>query len=150
VHDVYLDRRVVQQDRRASTGVDRLVTGAPLSGMATSAPLVTVQVAVIVRLKVAVATTGLSGVRTVPLTTMWNTPPGLVFAVANVSVDVAPASGEGGENDAVTPAGRPLALSSTGWSATPRLAVNETVVVVLAPVTTVADDGLRCSERVDG
>src|SRR5439155_19563436 len=91
-----------------------------------------------------------SGRRSSRLTAMWKTPPGLVFAVVNVSVDVAPASGEGGENDAVTPAGRPLALSSTGWSATPRLAVNETVVVVLAPVTTVADDGLRCSERVDG
>ncbi len=57
-----------------------------------------------------------------------------------------PAVTEDGENDAVTPLGRPLALSET-VCAEPEVTAVETVALVPDPAVTDADDGLTEIEK---
>ena len=63
-----------------------------------------------------------------------------------MSVDEPPLVTDAGENDAVTPLGRPLALSETVW-AEPDVVAVDTVAVVPDPAVTVADDGLSEIEK---
>ena len=73
--------------------------------------------------------------------------PGAVeLEVEIVSVDDEPAVTEDGENDAVAPDGRPLALSET-VCAEPEVTAVETVALVPDPAVTDADDGLTESEK---
>jgi hypothetical protein len=66
--------------------------------------------------------------------------------VAIVSVDEEPAVIVAGENDAVAPAGSPLALSDTDW-ALPDVTAVDTVAVAFEPGATVADVGLTATEK---
>ena len=73
--------------------------------------------------------------------------PGTVeLEVEIVSVDEPPAVTEDGENDAVAPLGRPLALSET-VCAEPEVTAVETVAPVPDPAVTDADAGLTDSEK---
>ena len=63
-----------------------------------------------------------------------------------VSVDEPPEVTDVGENEAVTPDGRPLALSDTDCAA-PEVVAVETVAVALAPASTVPLVGLTAIEK---
>jgi hypothetical protein len=64
----------------------------------------------------------------------------------SVSVEDAPAVTEDGENDAVAPLGKPLALSETDC-ALPDVTAVETVAVPLDPAATLTDVGLTATEK---
>jgi hypothetical protein len=73
-------------------------------------------------------------------------PAAVELEVEIVSVDDDPAVTEDGENDAVAPLGRPLALSET-VCAEPEVTAVETVALVPDPAATDADVGLTESEK---
>ncbi len=82
----------------------------------------------------------------VPVIVIVYVPGAVELEVEIVSVDDAPVVTEDGENDAVAPDGRPLALSET-VCAEPEVAAVETVAVVPDPAVTDADDGLTEIEK---
>jgi hypothetical protein len=82
----------------------------------------------------------------VPVIVMVYVPAVVELDVESVSVDDPPAVTDVGENDAVTPLGRPLALSET-VCAEPDVTAVETVVLVPEPAATDADDGLSEIEK---
>jgi hypothetical protein len=73
-------------------------------------------------------------------------PAAVELEVEIVRVDDEPAVTDDGENDAVTPLGRPLAPSET-VCAEPEVTAVETVAVVPDPAVTDADVGLTDSEK---
>jgi hypothetical protein len=83
----------------------------------------------------------------VPVIVTEYVPAGVELEVEIVSVDEPPLVTDAGENDAVAPLGRPLALSETVW-ADPDVVAVETVALVPDPAVTVADDGLTEIEKL--
>lgn len=73
-------------------------------------------------------------------------PAGVELDVPIVSVDDEPELTEVGENDAVAPDGRPLALNDT-VSDEPDVTAVETVELVPLPATTLAEVGLSETEK---
>jgi hypothetical protein len=82
----------------------------------------------------------------VPVIVSGYVPAAVELEVEIVSVDDEPAVTEDGENDAVAPLGRPLALSET-VCAEPEVTAVETVAVVPEPAATDAEVGLTDSEK---
>jgi hypothetical protein len=82
----------------------------------------------------------------VPVIVIAYVPGAVELEVERVSVDDPPAVTEDGENDAVAPLGRPLALSET-VCAEPDVTAVETVALVPDPAVTVAADGLTEIEK---
>jgi hypothetical protein len=64
-----------------------------------------------------------------------------------VVAPAAPGVTTAGENDTVAPAGKPLALSVTGWVNVPSLDVTSTAKLVLAPAVTVAVPGAAVNPK---
>src|SRR4029079_3571119 len=73
-------------------------------------------------------------------------PSGLLAATASVRVDVKVEVPEAGENDAVTPAGTPLARRLTFWPA-PTVVVTVTVAVPELPAAIVPEAGETAIEK---
>jgi hypothetical protein len=73
-------------------------------------------------------------------------PAGVELAVAIVSVDDDPDATDAGENDAVAPAGSPLALNDTD-SDEPEVTAVDTVELVPFPAVTLAEPGLSEIEK---
>jgi hypothetical protein len=82
----------------------------------------------------------------VPVIVTVYTPAAVALEVEIVSVDDPPAVTEVGENEAVAPLGRPLAVSET-VCAEPDATAVETVALVPAPAATDASVGLSESEK---
>jgi hypothetical protein len=82
----------------------------------------------------------------VPVIVTAYVPAAVELEVEIVSVDDPPAVTDEGENDAVAPLGRPLALSET-VCAEPEVTAVETVALVPDPAVTEADVGLTDSEK---
>ena len=82
----------------------------------------------------------------VPVIVTVYVPAGVELDVESVNVDDDPAVTDAGENDAVAPLGRPLALSATDC-AEPEVTAVDTVALAPAPAVTLADVGLTESEK---
>ena len=82
----------------------------------------------------------------VPVIVTGYVPAGVELEVVIDSDDDEPAVTDEGENAAVAPEGRPLALSDTVW-ALPEVTAVETVAEVPEPAVTDADDGLTETEK---
>ena len=85
----------------------------------------------------------------VPVTVTVYVPAGVLGPAVSVSTEELPAATDAGLNDAVAPAGRPLAESATACGAPPVTDV-EIVEVPADPAGTVTADGLAESEKSDG
>ena len=81
----------------------------------------------------------------IAVTVTANAPGALEDAAVKVRTERPPMMAVDGENDAVTPLGRPLTLRATAVPRRSAVAWNETVILVRYPARTATEDGLSCT-----